>query len=551
MVEIATTLSRHARFSFAALAAISLAFPLYAGPLDEMSIERWKQLREAERYQLQVAEKFYREHQYKVAADEYEKFLKLYEKSEGAPYSQLKWSHCQVHLRKQNAAIKDGYQSVLDYYPDSPEAPIAAMLIGRTYKDMGDTKLAKKAFGKAISTYPKHFAAVLARLELVEIAEKENDSATRVNLLRELTYDVERKGPASNPCVDAARQLARLSFHAGNFEEGLKALATTCKEEELPHHLMAHNHGHLPWILEWMTNGNADEMTKKNAEKLADASAGWLKTQAGNLLQNEKTKPRGVDCWYAIADIRGHARQPDKQKAVYEEMLKILGDSDPTLGRFANFFKSQGKFNEARAIMARFKDATEGQGQIAQSFVDEKKYDKAVEIYRKLALTDQKSAPKWLQAAAMAWRHGQKPDQAIAIYRELLTSDANNANEYHFQIAETLYYSHRWKDCIQAYRGTDRFPHNYWHMAAANRQLKQYDEAIALYQQIMGASAPNAPQALLEIGYTHEQADRKEAAIKTFKAVCDKFPKTGEGSRAAAHLNDKYKIPVTLGGAKD
>ena len=48
-----------------------------------MALDRWAKLREAERYQLNIAEKYYREQQWKVAADEYEKFLKLYDKGAG------------------------------------------------------------------------------------------------------------------------------------------------------------------------------------------------------------------------------------------------------------------------------------------------------------------------------------------------------------------------------------------------------------------------------------------------------------------------------------
>src|SRR5207302_2743304 len=120
----------------------------FAGPLDEMSLERWAKLREVERYQLNIAEKYFRESQWKVAGDEYEKFLKLYERSTGAPYAQLKWSMCQIKLRNLNTAIKDGFQSVIDYYPDAPEALTSALLIGRTQKDMGDVKAAKKAYEK-------------------------------------------------------------------------------------------------------------------------------------------------------------------------------------------------------------------------------------------------------------------------------------------------------------------------------------------------------------------------------------------------------------------
>jgi len=95
-----------------------------------------------------------------------------------------------------NTAIKDGYQSVIDLLSESPEAVTSALLIGRTYKDMGDLKLAKKAYDKLLKTHPKHYVAVLARLDLADVAAKEKDDVRRAALLRELTYDVERKGAA-------------------------------------------------------------------------------------------------------------------------------------------------------------------------------------------------------------------------------------------------------------------------------------------------------------------------------------------------------------------
>ena len=517
-----------------------------------MSVERWAKLKEAERYQLNVAEKFYRENQFKVAADEYEKFLKLYDRSEGAPFAQLKWSHCQVALRKQNTAIKDGYQSVLDYYPEAPEAPIAALLIGRTHRDTGDLKQAKKGYTKAVSTYPKHFAAVMARLDLVDIAVKEMDLSTQTSLLSDLTYNVERKGPTVEPCNTASGQLARLSFRAGNFEEGVRALATTFKDDvSLVTYLLNDGWGRLLTTVHELTADPKDAATTKLGEKLADSACAWLKVKAAAGLADEKTKPKALETWYAVAEVRRYARQPDKQKAALDEMVATLGVSDALLGRIAQWCRDNKKLDEARLTYAKFKDAKEGQALIAASYYEEKQYDKAIEIYRKLAIGDVKTSAKWLAAAAYAYRQNGKPDQAIAVYQELLTGDAANAAEYHFQVAETLYYAGRYKECITAYRGTERFPHNYLHMAAANRQLKQYDEAIALYTQIIAASPPNASSALYQIAATHEQAGRKEDAIKVFKQVCDRYPKSAEGSQAHNHLNEKFNISVTLGGAKD
>ena len=66
------------------------ATPAFAqGRIDELALDRWKLLREAERHQLNVAEKYYREQQFKIALGEYEKFVTLYEKSEGASFAQF------------------------------------------------------------------------------------------------------------------------------------------------------------------------------------------------------------------------------------------------------------------------------------------------------------------------------------------------------------------------------------------------------------------------------------------------------------------------------
>lgn len=520
--------------------------------LDHMATDRWAKLREAERFQLNAAERLYKEGQWKQAADEYEKFLKLYEKSEGASYAQLKYSHCLVRLRKQNAAIKDGYQSLLDYYPDSPEAPIAGLMIGVTHRSVGDVKPAKKAYAAVIKGHPKHFAGVWARLDLVAMAVKENDPDTRASLLRQLTYDVERKGPTSEPCADASRQYARLTFRAGNFEEGLKALATSCTEAQLPKLLMHQNWGAFPQIVSELT-GSKDEPQRQLGEKLAEAGANWLKGQVAERLKDAKTKPAAMETWYDVAEVRQAARQPDKQKAIYEEILASQGADDRTLGLLAQWYKDNKQRDTARGIYAKFKDAIAGQAAIGHSYEEEQQYDKAVEVYRKLALSDTAASPKWLGAAAWAYRRGGKPDQAIAIYRELLTSDAKNADQYHIAVADTLYGAQRWKECITAYRGTNNFPTNYQHMAWANRQLKQYDEAITLYRQIIASSMSNdlTAASYREISETQEAAGRKEEAIKTLKLICDKYPKTGSGSYAHNRLNEVYKIPVTLGGAKD
>ena len=106
--------------------------------LEQISVETFAKMREVERFQIKVAEKLYLKGEYKAAASEYEKFLTLYERSTAAPYAQLMWSHCLVKQRKVYTAIKDGFQSVVDYWPESHEAMLAGFLIGHSYQSAGE-----------------------------------------------------------------------------------------------------------------------------------------------------------------------------------------------------------------------------------------------------------------------------------------------------------------------------------------------------------------------------------------------------------------------------
>ena len=87
-------------------------------------------------------------------------------------------------------------------------------------------------------------------------------------------------------------------------------------------------------------------------------------------------------------------------------------------------------------------------------------------------------------------------------------------------------------------------------MASCHRHLKQWKEALVLYNQSKSYEGA-ASNAQIQIGYTYEQAGEKEKAIKAFQQTCRVYPKSGNASRAPAHLQNAYKIRVTLGGAKE
>ncbi|MFP6692010.1 MAG: hypothetical protein VB875_03255, partial [Pirellulales bacterium] len=106
--------------------AIGLAFAFTSkaalGYLEQVTEETFAKMREVERFQMRVAENLYLRGEYKAAMSEYEKYQILFGRGPGAANGWLMWSHCLVKQRKVFAAIRDGFPSVIDHWPESHEA---------------------------------------------------------------------------------------------------------------------------------------------------------------------------------------------------------------------------------------------------------------------------------------------------------------------------------------------------------------------------------------------------------------------------------------------
>lgn len=518
---------------------------VHAQKLDELSLENWKLLRETERYQMKIAEGYFDDKKWSIALDEYNKFLELYDKSDGAPHAQLRWSLCQVNLRKHNTAIKDGFQSVIDYWPDSAEATAAAYYIGHTYKSIGQIPKAKPAFRTVLDRHPNHLVAVYAMWDLVDIATLDKDNKTRLELLRKLTFDVKRDRATQQIGIQASQQLASLSFELGTFEEGQKALATTYGGIQLPIQTIAYVRGPLTTML----GGTAESKTK--AEKMADAGVAFFRSLLPGDQATDDAKAIARQNWYAITDLYAMGMRDDKVLETFQQQAKAMGPSDEALGRLAAFYKSRNKYEDARTTYRKYADVAAGLGAVAYSYREQANYDSAVQTYNQLMNQDAQNALKWKAEIAVTYRSARKFKQAADTYNELITLDSAKANAWRWEMSNTLRDGGLYKEAIANYRQCDNFPENYKQMANCHRHLKEYKEAIMLYGQIVGTDPGNAPWALLQAGYTREEAGEKEQAIQTFQAVCKKFPKDPQASTAHAHLQNKYKISVTLGGAKD
>ncbi len=549
--ETISALSSHRfwRRIFATTVVLVTAFvgAARAGRLDEMAVDRWKKLREVEVYQLNIAEKYYKERNWKVAAAEYEKYLTLYERSEAASYAQLKWSICQSGLKNKHTAITDGFQSVVDYWPNSADAVSAAYYIGKTYEDIGEVAKAKKAYKKLLADYGKQDVAAYALDQLLKINAQENNADECVELEKKLTFDINRESDREirRICEGASRDLARHYFENAALNEGVKALETTYNQEQIVGTAVSQVTGVLRNLI-------ADSKTKAKGEKLADFALGYIKTKIPQAKTTPEEKQKVIEHWYYLADVNAAAGRDQDVIAVYEEMLKKFGSDDAILGRYAGWWKSIKQYDKARQTYGLYQDKIESQNQIARSYRDERKVELAVRTYQNLVAADQpENAPKWLEQMAATYDENNQFPKAIEVYQQLLKQDADNTQKWLWNLAYDYERSQQYKLAIGHYRQCTNFPSNYQRMAGCHRALKEYGEAIVLYNQIVGGSESTAPWAALQIGYTLEQAGKKEQAIKQFQGVCQRYPKDGHASQAHAHLQNEYKITVTLGGAKD
>jgi len=512
--------------------------------LHEMALERWTKMREVERYQMNIAEKYYQDKKYDIAMSEYEKYLSLYEASDAASFAQLKWSLCLNQLRKQNTAIKEGFQSVIDYWPESADAAKASFLIGKTYVAIGRVPDGKKAYQNTIIDYPKDAVSVYSLAGLAEIAIREKDEASLVKIWKQMTFDIPRTPLIRSTCATAANSLAVYYFNKGVFASGLKSLQTNYKDDQLSYYVYYYSRTPIGNLV------GTDE-TQSMGYKVADQAVGFLRENIEKDVSTEPLKVKAIGQWNQMIEVQKYSRRDKEILAAYRSMLGVFGNRDDLLSSIADYHVSQKRFDQSRTIYRQFKDKVAGLSKVAQSFRSELKPDEAVGVYKQLAGIDAENGATWRGEEASTYRQFQKYPQAIQGYQALVKTDATNFQKWLWALATTQREANQLKEAIGTYRQCENFPENYQHMASCHRALKQHKEALILYGQILNGDEGLAPWAQLQIGYTYEEMQARELAIKAFQSCCKKFPKASYASTAHAHLQNKYKISVTLGGATD
>ncbi len=470
--------------------------------LEQIDLKTFEQMREIERYQLKIAEKHYIKGEFKLALTEYEKFITLYQKSPGAPYAQLMWSHCQLKLKKPVAAMREGYQSVIDYWPECREARIAGYCMGDAYRKMGEVKKATAAFRYVIKEHPDTHLALRATHDLLHYAKLHRDQTQTMELLRQLTFDWKRLDWSQKACAQASHELALIHFQAQQFTEGRKALASTYKDAEL-------NRMVFDYTVKTVQHLLKQEGKRPEAIRLGDQLIDDLRRRA--IDKHEM----GRSVLLRACEIHAMLGRPAEVMKIYEEVAKHWGRDDDIRGRMAKWHLGREQTDKAIALYNEFENQVAGQEAIANIYVSQGKLE-----------------------------------AAIAVYSKLLDLNGSQAESYKGSIARCYEGLKKWRKAIEMYRQMEGFPGTHFSMAHCHRQLGQYKEAITLYEQCKVVDNA-APMATLYIGYTYEEAKENEKAIRTFQMTCRRYPKSKSASSAHSHLQNKYNIHVTLGGAED
>ena len=321
-----------------------------------------------------------------------------------------------MHLKKPKTALRDGFQSVIDYWPESHEATVAAYCIADAYRTHG-----RGQGGPGRLPFPhqgipgsRHRGPLARRPAPLRPAPPGRGGTPRPAQRSHLSGQTHRgleSQPASTP---AANSPSSTSSPSGSTRErrpsppptparSSSTPFTACPPR--PSATCSRNPPPGP-----PPSSSADQL-------LATLRAETIERPE---LDEGPPLPRRRP--------QRHPRPPRPTRgSIYEEIGERFGRDDDLLGRMAEWCKQRDKRDEARRIYGEFKDVVAGRKNIAAMFLEEGKVAEAIEVFRKL-----------------------------------IEIDGDHAGDYLWSIAGCYEKLSDWKKAIATYRQIDRFPDNYF-----------------------------------------------------------------------------------------
>lgn len=506
--------------------------------------ERYKKLTEDERYQMNQAQRLFNAGNYIAAQNEFEKYIALFEDSDANSYVQYMIGECQRRRKNRYQAIKD-FTGVLDYFPDSPDAPAAIFGIAVCRQDNGEVTQAMQLYEQMEKKYPDYIDTSIALWKLAEFDGKRGRQESRhqriTRIVENFKYaDLRRRSKESRETYK------RAVWHVvwANLSKNDAVAAAEALQK-------FYSRRNAVW---WVAHNTYHRGVSLKRQGRAKDAKKWLLMARNTYATYVKEFPNERNTKEAMAMIaRSVGEAGDLQGALAEfaKYFEVYPDDDDGRVQVGRTLEQWGMFEKARAEYAKMRNKWRGYMEIARSFEREKKLDDMALAYDAAldALPKNAAATRW--ETFRSYERLRKYDKCLEVLTILATQHPGHAREANYRIGGFRQRRGEYTKAIQAYRTSEKEPDSLYRIGECQTSLGKYKQARQTYQQIMGFFKGQEGRALQRIVGVYEAEGNSTGAIKTLKLICDRYPKGQESSWAHQRLETRYAIPYTGGGVKE
>lgn len=513
---------------------------------EQLDLERFKNLREEERYYYQVAEKAFKTGKWELAINEYGKFLKHFPNIPASAHAQYMLGLCHQRNRYVNTAIKE-YRKLLTYFPDSAEAPKSQIAIARGLERTGEFKQALPEYHKVIEEYPKHPLAADALWVLSEKDLKAGKTSRAKEKRKRIVVEFGNHRLYKR-CVEWL--IVRYALYENDPLAAREMSWKIRKKDQTEMHLagLYRSHG---------SSQMRSDKTREDGKKFVERAIEIYRKFPSKF---PKYRERFVDCEFAIADCR--LILGDHKAAV--ESLKEFPNRHPwatrhfpaCLKKIIGIYLKLEKHDYVRQWYRVFLDKypTDDATRIEFGLYLEKQdaWPDARDEYRTM---QDKLAGQWEVAAS--FHREKQAEKAIKAYEDVVNSDFIRINNAYYQIGQVhQHLTHDYQKAIIAYNNSEYSPPTQmFRIAECYCAMKKWPKAIETSRGIINFFKDHRiPAMKFMITQIYEKRNSKalkdrESAIAMLKSILDHYAGTGAASWAHLRL-ENYGIVVTGGGVE-
>lgn len=549
---------------------------------EHLDLDRFKQLREEERYAYQLAERAYQSGNMELALNEFDKFLRLYPNISAASFAQFMMGVCYQQHRHVYTAIKE-YQKVVDYYPDSPEGPKAQWAIALGYERIGEPERAPAGYQKLIDAYPKHSLAAQALWTLSELHLTEGKPDIALQQRKRIVLEFEGH-PLYRQAVDWL--VVRYALEEKDPVAAREMSWRVRSKEDTEFYMAGLYRGRGKEL-------RAGDKLKEGNEYLQRA----LEIYRNFGINFPKEYDRVIHCEFLVADCYLDMDKPQDAVKQYQEFPKRFPKEREKIVEseflVVGCYLRMGKHEEAVKWLQEFPNRNPWATRHFPSCLK-----KIIEIYKSLEIEDlvrqwyalylhkwpgddgtrmefghylEKPVGAWDEArsqyrkmenkfngqweVAASFHRQKKAEEAVKAYEDVLNSDFGRISIAYYQIGQVhQFLTQDYEKAIKAYTLSEYEPPNHiFRIAECYCAMQKWERALDTCREIInffdGSRIPAMQfmvTSIYEVRNSVTFKDR-ESAVAVLKSILDHYPGTSAASWAHLKLED-YGLVVTGGG---